>query len=111
MKVSAFLNRAKGRDIYDLMFLLGQTKPNIGYLDQKLSLKTEGEVWAAIKEKLSEINVEHKSKDFTHLLFNKSSSNKIFLFSEMVELETQSLDKESVAKKRISKKTGKSHTL
>lgn len=107
MKVSAFLNRAKGRDIYDLMFLLGQTKPNIGYLDQKLSLKTEGEVWVAIREKLSQIDVEHKSKDFTHLLFNESSSNKIFLFSELVELETQSLTKERVAKTNTSKKKGK----
>lgn len=111
MKVSAFLNRAKGRDIYDLMFLLGQTKPNISYLDQKMGIRSEHEVWEAIREKLSQIDVEHKSKDFTHLLFNKSNANKVFFFSEMVELELHSLDKENVTKKIAHKKKGKSHRL
>ncbi|HNY44861.1 MAG TPA: nucleotidyl transferase AbiEii/AbiGii toxin family protein, partial [Bacteroidales bacterium] len=35
MKISALLSRAKGRDFYDIMFLLSQTNPNYDYLAQK----------------------------------------------------------------------------
>jgi predicted nucleotidyltransferase component of viral defense system len=39
MKVAAMLNRQKGRDFYDVMFLLGQTSPSIHFFQRDAELQ------------------------------------------------------------------------
>ena len=41
MKVSAMLNRQKGRDFYDAMFLLSQTLPDFTFLKEKSGISTK----------------------------------------------------------------------
>lgn len=85
MKLSALLSRAKGRDFYDAIFLLSQTQPNYDFLSQKLNINN----WTALKIKLIEtlekVDLQHKSKDFEHLLFNKENKDKILNFSEFIK--------------------------
>ena len=85
MKISALLSRQKGRDFYDVMFLLGQTPPDYNYLSEKCGIKN----FAELKEKLQQIakttNLKLKSQDFEHLLFNKANSGKVLVFGDFIK--------------------------
>lgn len=82
MKLSALLTRAKGRDFYDTMFLMQQTKPSYEFLSAKVGINTPDELKKAILNKLKTINLNVKKRDFEHLLFNVNAGEKILLFEE-----------------------------
>ena len=86
MKLSALLSRAKGRDFYDALFLLSQTKPNYDYLAQKQNIHNLTELKIKLVETVEKIDLSHKSKDFEHLLFNKVNKEKILHFGEFVKM-------------------------
>ena len=85
MKISALLSRAKGRDFYDVMFLLSQTNPNYDYLAQKQGIHNLMELKIKLEETINKVYLHNKSKDFEHLLFNKENKNRILHFKEFVE--------------------------
>jgi len=85
MKISALLSRAKGRDFYDIMFLLSQTNPNYDYLAQKQGIHNLMELKIKLEETINKVDLHNKSKDFEHLLFNKENKNRILHFKEFVE--------------------------
>lgn len=76
--------RPMGRDFYDAIFLLGKTKPNTGYLKQKLDL--EGN---ALKEKLVQkcksLNFKQLAEDVRQFLFVPSDAKKVLLFEEYIK--------------------------
>ena len=82
MKLSALLARAKGRDFYDTMFLMQQTKPSYEFLSARVGINTPDELKTAILEKLKTIDLNVKKRDFEHLLFNVNSGERILLFEE-----------------------------
>lgn len=84
MKLSALLSRAKGRDFYDALFLLSQTKPNYDFLTKKHDIHNLTELKAKLIETIEKIDLQHKSKDFEHLLFNKGNKDKILMFSDYI---------------------------
>ena len=84
MKLSALLSRAKGRDFYDALFLLSQTNPNYDYLSKKQGVHNLTELKVKLIETIEKIDLQHKSKDFEHLLFNKREKDKILNFSEFI---------------------------
>ena len=84
MKLSALLNRSKGRDFYDAMFLLAQTKPNYGYLATKVGIHNEAELKDAISRCLSKIDLTSKQQDVKHLLFTSQKSEMILHFASFV---------------------------
>ncbi len=85
MKLSALLSRAKGRDFYDALFLLSQTKPNYDFLAKKQDIHNLTELKAKLIETIEKIDLQRKSKDFEHLLFNKENKDKILNFSEFIK--------------------------
>jgi predicted nucleotidyltransferase component of viral defense system len=85
MKISALLSRAKGRDFYDVMFLLGQTQPDYNYLNLKCNIHNREELKTALIETTSKTDLQKKSQDFRHLLMN-NNNNKILLFKEFINL-------------------------
>jgi hypothetical protein len=82
MKTTALLDRAKGRDFYDLMFLLGQTLPDYDFLGKRRGIGSSEELKTAIFQVLERIDLNVKMKDFEHLLFNKDNSSRILRFKE-----------------------------
>jgi len=88
MKLAALLSRAKGRDYYDALFLLSQTKPNYNYLAQKQNIHNLTELQTKLMEVTKTVDLHHKSKDFEHLLFNKTNKDKILQFSEFIKTLT-----------------------
>ena len=83
MKATALLERGKGRDFYDLMFLLSQTKPDYDFLAKRIGIKNAAELKAEVKKRLKITDLKAKTKDFEHLLFNKENNKRILRFEEL----------------------------
>ena len=75
----------KGRDFYDLMFLLGQTKPDYDFLEKRTGIKNAAEFKSEVKNRLKNTDLKIKTKDFEHLLFNKENNKRILRFEEFFE--------------------------
>ncbi|WP_321331644.1 nucleotidyl transferase AbiEii/AbiGii toxin family protein [uncultured Bacteroides sp.] len=84
MKIAAMLSRAKGRDFYDLMFLLSQTKPDYDFLSRQCGISNSQEFKEATNKLLQTVDLKKKQKDFEHLLFNKANSEKILRFGDFM---------------------------
>ena len=84
MKIAAMLARAKGRDFYDLMFLLSQTKPDFDFLSKRCGISNLQELKDAVNLLLQHVDLTKKQKDFEHLLFNKVNSGKILRFGNFI---------------------------
>ena len=84
MKFSAILSRQKGRDFYDTIFLLSKTNPNMDFLHAKTEISTMEELKNAMKNRLLEIDLNEKKRDFVHLLFNESNAERILKFGEII---------------------------
>lgn len=84
MKIAALLNRSKGRDFYDTLFLFAQTKPDFNFLFKKLGIADEIALKEAFKNLLLKVDIKDKVRDFEHLLFNKQNSNKILYFDQLI---------------------------
>jgi predicted nucleotidyltransferase component of viral defense system len=82
MKISAMLSRSKGRDFYDIMFLLSQTNPDYAFLSKKNGINNLEELKQSVEELLNTIDLKMKMRDFEHLLFNKEKSRQILRFGE-----------------------------
>jgi predicted nucleotidyltransferase component of viral defense system len=77
MKVAAMLNRQKGRDFYDAMFLCSQTLPDFDFLEQRTGITNLKELKDLVLKVISDADLKNKMRDFEHLLFNKSNSSRI----------------------------------
>lgn len=84
MKISALLKRSKGRDFYDVIFLLGQTEPDYNFLLKKCNIGNYDELKSALVNLVKKIDLKHKSEDFEHLLFNKLNNHRVINFGEFV---------------------------
>jgi len=85
MKIAAMLARAKGRDFYDLMFLLSQTQPDYDFLEKRCGICNLQELQEKTTELLKITDLNVKKRDFEHLLFSKASSEQILRFREFIQ--------------------------
>lgn len=85
MKIAAMLDRQKGRDFYDVMFLLSQTQPDYTFLQKKCNIRNLEQLKEQTRKILADINLNHKKRDFEHLLFNKKNSDRILHFGDFME--------------------------
>lgn len=85
MKISALLSRLKGRDFYDVMFLLNRTAPDYSFLKVRCGIKNLKELKIAFLDIAGRAALSVKMRDFEHLLFDKKNSSKILEFGEFVE--------------------------
>jgi predicted nucleotidyltransferase component of viral defense system len=84
MKISAMLSRHKGRDFYDVIFLLAQSYPDYLFLSKKTGINNLLELKEAIEKLLNSVDLKLKMKDFEHLLFNKEKSSQIPRIREFI---------------------------
>jgi hypothetical protein len=85
MKVSAMLDRQKGRDFYDAMFLLGQSTPDYDFLQAKCGIADLATLKLAVSEMLTKVDLNNKARDFEHLLFEKRNSTRILFFDDFIK--------------------------
>jgi hypothetical protein len=86
-KIYAALNRkrAKGRDFYDIIFLLSFTKPNYEYLKEKMEISDPVFLKNKLLEAISEFDFKELAKDVEPFLFNPSESKKLEMFPEFIK--------------------------
>ncbi|MBO4571798.1 MAG: nucleotidyl transferase AbiEii/AbiGii toxin family protein [Bacteroidales bacterium] len=80
MKFAAVLSRQKGRDFYDIVFLLSKTGPNMDFLRARTGISSLEELKTAFFALLEKIDLNQKKRDFSHLLFNESNADRILQF-------------------------------
>lgn len=85
MKTGAVLERGKGRDFYDFIFLSGITEPDFGYLGEKFGILNHAQLYERILENCKTINFELKSRDFEKLVFDPTESKKVLFFKEYIQ--------------------------
>jgi len=85
-KFYALINRKqkKGRDFFDILFLLKNTKPNFEFLKQKLDIATEKALKDKVLKTCSKIDLKKIAKDVEPFLFNSSDIKAIHLFAEYI---------------------------
>jgi predicted nucleotidyltransferase component of viral defense system len=84
MKVAAMLNRKKGRDFYDVMFLMDQTTPDYSFLAERCGILNLEDLKRTTKEMVKTIDLKQKMKDFEHLLFNRENSKRILRVGDFI---------------------------
>ncbi|MCF7838023.1 MAG: nucleotidyl transferase AbiEii/AbiGii toxin family protein [Candidatus Marinimicrobia bacterium] len=82
MKIAAMLSRAKGRDFYDVMFLLAQTSPDYDFLSARRGIHNLPQLKAAVQDCLQSLDLRQKQRDFEHLLFHRENSRRILHVGE-----------------------------
>ena len=85
MKIAALLNRSKGRDFYDTMFLLEQSGPDWAFLTARCGIGDAASLHKALHDLLQKIDLDHKAKDFDHLVFEQRHSKRILMFKEFID--------------------------
>jgi predicted nucleotidyltransferase component of viral defense system len=86
-KFYAALNRprTKGRDFFDIVFLLPQTKPNYQYLEKKLGINN----WQELKERLisytADTDFDELAKDVGPFLINPDDTKKVKMFIPYIQ--------------------------
>jgi len=84
MKTGVVLERGKGRDYYDFIFLSGLTDPDFGYLDKKFGITNQTQLYKKILKSCESIDFKNKSRDFEKLVFDPAETKKVLLFKEYI---------------------------
>jgi len=86
-KFYAVLNRKrnKGRDFFDIVFLLGQIKvPNYEYLKAKIGIENGRDLKGMILAKCAQLDMKEMARDVSPFLFNTTDEKKVMLFEEYI---------------------------
>lgn len=89
-KFYAILNRKrnKGRDFFDVIFLLSKIKaPDYRYLQQKLDIKSGKELKEKLLAHCSRIDMNEMAKDVRPFLYYPGDAKKVKLFVEYIKQE------------------------
>jgi predicted nucleotidyltransferase component of viral defense system len=77
-----YRKRAKGRDFFDVVFLLGMIKPNYDFLKCKLNVSNPEELKVHVLEVCDKLNFKELAKDVQPFLFQSNDVKKVLYFKE-----------------------------
>ncbi len=80
-------NRLKGRDFYDIMFLLQTTEPNEKFLMNKFAAGSLKEALDVVMDSISNADFEVLAEDVRPFLINPSDAEKLVNFKEFLKQE------------------------
>lgn len=83
-KIAAIMGRKrpKGRDFYDLAWLLKRTTPDYGYLKQRFEVTTPEGLRQLINERIAPFDFDQLTRDVAPFLFNQESLKMVNEFPE-----------------------------
>jgi predicted nucleotidyltransferase component of viral defense system len=81
-KIFALVNRKrpKGRDFYDVTFLSGMTKPDFGFLKQKMGVDSPEKLRRLVLDRLAGIDLDLLAIDVEPFLLDKTQVKRVRLF-------------------------------
>jgi predicted nucleotidyltransferase component of viral defense system len=77
--------RPPGRDVYDIVFLMGKAAPDMRFLHEKLGVGTKEELKARILRRCAEIDFKQCSRDVEPFLFAPQDAEKVLYFAQWAE--------------------------
>jgi len=86
-KIYAAFNRkmVMGRDFFDVIFLLGKTQPDYGYLKKRLGISNGEELRHRLLAFCKKLDMDKLAKDVRPFLFDPEESNNVSLFTEFIK--------------------------
>jgi predicted nucleotidyltransferase component of viral defense system len=86
-KIYAAINlpRTKGRDFFDIVFLLPKTKPNYEYLDKKINVKNGSELKELLISRMKDFDFNALAKDVEPFLIDANDSKKVRMFASYIQ--------------------------
>jgi len=85
MKTGAVLERGKGRDYYDFIYLSGIAEPDFTYLEVKFGITDHRQLYERILEVCKSTDFQIKSRDFEKLVFDPAETKKVLLFKDYIQ--------------------------
>jgi predicted nucleotidyltransferase component of viral defense system len=82
--------RPKGRDFYDITFLFSRTKPDFGFISQKMGINSPENLRKDLLLKIKDFNFDALADDVAPFLITKEQVNRVVKFKEFwkqVELD------------------------
>ena len=76
--------RPKGRDFYDITFLFGRTKPDFGYIEQKMGIDSPERLRQEFLLKIEGYDFEALAVDVAPFLFSKDQVKRVIKFKEFL---------------------------
>lgn len=73
--------REKGRDLFDLSFLMGLTRPDFGYIQKSLGVEKH-EFLSRFESRLDELDLDFLARDVEPFLFEPEQKERVLLFRE-----------------------------
>ena len=85
-KIWAAVNRkrAKGRDFFDIIFLLSFTKPNYRYLQLKMNVSDPESLREKLIEAIKNLNFKELAQDVSPFLFNSDDARRVESFPNFI---------------------------
>ncbi len=74
-----------GRDFFDIVFLISQTKPNYEYLKKKLDINNGDELKKVLLSRTLKLDFNELAKDIEPFLINMGESKRVLLFREYIQ--------------------------
>jgi predicted nucleotidyltransferase component of viral defense system len=86
-KFTAFLHRPRtmGRDLYDISWLLGQTRPDYAYLEAKVGIADATRLSQVVLDKLATLDLPTLRTDVLPFLPSIAEADRITLFADLMQ--------------------------
>ncbi|MFN2343741.1 MAG: nucleotidyl transferase AbiEii/AbiGii toxin family protein, partial [Desulfonatronovibrio sp.] len=82
MMAVLFRKREKGRDLFDVSFLMGLTKPEFDYVRKTLAVSAE-EFLHRFTKRLDELDLNFLARDVEPFLFDSAQKDRVLYFKDM----------------------------
>jgi ATP-dependent DNA ligase len=82
MMAVLFRKREKGRDLFDVSFLMGLTKPDFDYVQKALGVFSE-EFLHRFTKRLDELDLNYLARDVEPFLFDSAQKDIVLYFKDM----------------------------
>lgn len=73
--------REKGRDLFDLSFLMGMTRPDFAYIQKSLGIEKH-EFLRRFESRLDELDLDFLAREVEPFLFDSNQKERVLLFKE-----------------------------
>jgi hypothetical protein len=87
MKIAAIFGRKrmKGRDFYDVVYLLSLADFNYEYLEFKLAIKNKDELKSKLLDSIASLDMSMMAKDVLPFLIKPEDQERVLSFKEYIE--------------------------
>lgn len=83
-KICALFGRKqkKGRDFFDVVYLMSITKPDYNFLNHFLKIESKEQLIFRLKDEIKDLNFKLLAKDVESFLFDSSQKNRVLYFKD-----------------------------